>query len=135
MMVSWFDLYHDLDRCLVPGDRDGALRSHVALHASFVRIHPFPDGNGRLARLVANLPVIRSGLPPVIIPQRQRKQYMDILAAYHFHAGRIKVGDVLVPDLDVLKPFSEFCEQAWEESFRIVENIRQKQGERDHGVI
>jgi Fic family protein len=131
LMTSWFDLYHELDRCMVPGDRDGALRSHVALHASFVRIHPFSDGNGRLARLVANLPVISSGLPPVIIPRQQRKEYMHILAAYHFHTGRIKAGDVLVPDLDALRPFTEFCEQAWEGSFRIVENIREKQRERN----
>lgn len=131
LMTSWFDLYHDLDRCLVPEDRDGAMRSHVALHASFVRIHPFSDGNGRLARLVANLPVIRSGLPPVIIPRQQRKEYMDILAAYHFHTGRIKAGDELVPDLDALKPFTGFCEQAWETSFRMVETIREKQQERN----
>jgi Fic family protein len=135
LMTAWFDLYHDIDCCLVPEDRYRALLSHVTLHAAFVRIHPFSDGNGRLARLVANLPVIRSGLPPVIIPQKQRKQYVDILAAYHFNAGRIKAGDVLVPDFDALKPFSGFCEQAWEESFRIVENIRQKQRERDNGVI
>jgi Fic family protein len=131
LMTSWFDLYHDLDRCLVPEDRDGAIRSHVALHASFVRIHPFSDGNGRLARLVANLPVIRSGLPPVIIPRQQRKAYMDILAVYHFHTGRIKAGDELVPDHDALKPFSEFCEKAWETSFRMVETIREKQQERN----
>jgi Fic family protein len=131
LMTSWFDLYHELDRGLVPEDNGRAMLSHVALHASFVRIHPFSDGNGRLARLVANLPVIRSGLPPVIIPRQQRKEYMDILAAYHFHTGRIKAGDELVPDLDALKPFTGLCEQAWEKSFRIVENIREKQRERD----
>jgi Fic family protein len=131
LMTAWFDLYHDLNRCLVSGDRDRALRSHVALHVCFVRIHPFSDGNGRLARLVANLPVIRSGLPPVIIPHQQRKPYMDILAAYHFRTGRIKAGDELVPDHDALKPFLEFCEQTWEGSFRIVEAIREKQRKRN----
>jgi len=60
--------------------------------------------------------VIRSGLPPVIILRQQRKAYMDILAAYHVRIGRIKAGDDLVPDLDVLKPFKGFCEQAWETS-------------------
>jgi Fic family protein len=131
LMKSWFNQYQELDRCLVPQDKDRALISYVKLHASFVRIHPFFDGNGRLARLVANLPVIKSGLPPIIIPRQQRKQYIDILAEYHFKTGRIKAGDELVPNPDTLKPFIDFCEQAWEDSLRIVKDIQQKQRERD----
>lgn len=34
-------------------------------HCECVRIHPFADGNGRLARLLGNTILIRYGLPPV----------------------------------------------------------------------
>ncbi len=34
-----------------------------------VSIHPIPDGNGRLARLVANYILMRAGLPPAAIPR------------------------------------------------------------------
>ena len=85
----------------------------VQLHVSFVRIHPFFDENGRLASLIANIPVLKSGLPPIIIPRQQCKQYIDVLSAYHFSAGQIKAGDTLLPNQDALQPFTIFCEQAW----------------------
>ncbi len=131
LMESWFELYRNLDCSLVPEAKNQALMSYVKLHASFVRIHPFFDGNGRLARLIANLPVIKSGLPPIIIPQKQRRLYIDILAEYHFKTGQIKAGNQLLADINALDPFIAFCEQAWEESLQIVENIRQKQQVRD----
>jgi Fic family protein len=131
LMKSWFELYQNLDRSLISEDKKTALMAYVKLHASFVRIHPFFDGNGRMARLIANLPVIKSGLPPIIIPQTQRRQYIDTLAQYHFEIGRIKLGDELLSDLEALNPFIGFCEQAWEDSLQIVESIHKKQHDRD----
>lgn len=49
------------------------------LHASFERIHPFLDGNGRAGRLVLNLVLVRLGYPPAIIYKRQRTQYLNAL--------------------------------------------------------
>lgn len=49
------------------------------LHASFERIHPFLDGNGRTGRLVLNLVLVRLGYPPAIIYKRQRGQYLGAL--------------------------------------------------------
>jgi Fic family protein len=94
---------------------------------AFVRIHPFSDGNGRIARLVANIPVLRAGLPPIIIPREQRKAYIDALSAYHFAVGQIRPGDELLPQPEKLKPFTEFCHQAWQASLDLVEEVRQKQ--------
>jgi Fic family protein len=44
-------------------------------HHRFVWIHPFFDGNGRTARLLMNLLLMRSGFPPAIILYNNRKQY------------------------------------------------------------
>ena len=49
------------------------------LHASFERIHPFLDGNGRTGRLVLNLVLVRLGYPPAVIYKRQRNAYLDSL--------------------------------------------------------
>ena len=35
-------------------------------HAEWIRIHPFANGNGRTARLLANLLAMRYGLPPFV---------------------------------------------------------------------
>lgn len=48
-------------------------------HASFERIHPFLDGNGRTGRLVLNLILVRFGYPPAIIYKRDRTKYLGAL--------------------------------------------------------
>ncbi|MCF8246603.1 MAG: Fic family protein [Saprospiraceae bacterium] len=48
-------------------------------HHRLVWIHPFFDGNGRTARLVYNLLLMREGYPPAIILKNDRKKYYDAL--------------------------------------------------------
>lgn len=127
LMKQWFTLYHGLMASAVPGDKEKALQAYVALHVSFVRIHPFFDGNGRMARLVANLPVLKAGLPPIIIPQEQRKAYIDALSKYHYAVGQIEQGKELLPEPEALKQFTAFCEQAWKATMELVDEVHKKQ--------
>ncbi len=58
-----------------------ALEATVA-HAWLTHIHPFEDGNGRMARLLANLALTQSGYPPFLIrSDADRGQYYDALAS------------------------------------------------------
>jgi len=52
-------------------------------HHEFVRIHPFIDGNGRTARLLMNLILMRKRYPPIAILNRERKKYFDTLEKAH----------------------------------------------------
>jgi Fic family protein len=127
LMADWFRLYSDLCRTIKPGDREQALKAYVHLHVAFVRIHPFFDGNGRLARLVSNLPVLLAGLPPIIIPREARKAYIDTLSAYHNAVGKMLAGDELLPEPGKLHPFTAFCRKAWQASMALVDEARKKQ--------
>lgn len=63
--------------------QEGAMET-VALsamaHHKLVAIHPFIDGNGRTARLIMNLVLMRDGYPPAIIARVNRRQYYRTLA-------------------------------------------------------
>ncbi|MEZ5836606.1 MAG: Fic family protein [Geminicoccaceae bacterium] len=52
-------------------------------HYRLVSIHPFTDGNGRTARLLMNLVLLRGGYPPVSIGPPERKAYIDALEHRH----------------------------------------------------
>jgi Fic family protein len=52
----------------------------AVLHAWLTHIHPFLDGNGRTARAIGNLELIRQGYPPIIIKKtKHRDRYIDAL--------------------------------------------------------
>ena len=50
------------------------------IHHKFVHIHPFFDGNGRTARLLMNVILMREGYPLAVILKNDRKKYYDCLA-------------------------------------------------------
>jgi Fic family protein len=58
-----------------PPTPEAAFEGHFRLTA----IHPFGDGNGRTARLLMNLMLIRGGYPPVAVRPEDRKLYLDAL--------------------------------------------------------
>lgn len=64
------------------------------LHYDFVRIHPFDDGNGRVARMLANYVLLYHGYPPLIIPTGEKAQYLNAL--------RLADAGDLVPFVDYL---------------------------------
>lgn len=70
--------------CNTPNDTDPILRAAIA-HLWFVTIHPFDDGNGRMARTITELMLARAdnssqrfySLSAEIM--KQRKEYYDVL--------------------------------------------------------
>ena len=73
-MNAWSKWLNTKAAALHPIDR--ATLAHHRLAA----IHPFVDGNGRTARLVMNLLLMRDGYPPTVILRVNRVQYYRVLA-------------------------------------------------------
>lgn len=74
LMTEWGDWVAAAECKMHPIER--ASQAHHRL----VAIHPFIDGNGRTARLVMNLLLMRDGYPPTIIMKTNRRQYYRVLA-------------------------------------------------------
>jgi len=70
-------LMGDLAKWLASADDTPA--TAFTAHARLVGIHPFNDGNGRTARLLMNLILIRAGYPPVAVRPEDRVAYITAL--------------------------------------------------------
>ena len=93
LMESWLRLLHDA-RQRGAGDR---LDAYTDLHLGFTTIHPYADGNGRMTRLLANVPVIEGGEPPILIPQERRRDYLTLMGDWSIARGVPRPGEGLVP--------------------------------------
>jgi Fic family protein len=49
------------------------------IHAQFVEIHPFEDGNGRAGRAVMNWVLMQAGYPKLFVPVKIRQQYYEAI--------------------------------------------------------
>ncbi len=76
-MNSFIDWYQQQASALHPVERA------ARVHADFVKIHPFVDGNGRTARLLMNLELMKGGFPPAVLPVEKRLEYYETLDNAH----------------------------------------------------
>ncbi len=51
----------------------------ILFHSSFILIHPFIDGNGRVSRLIFNWMMLQQKLPPLDFPSKNHIEYVDLM--------------------------------------------------------
>ena len=68
-LMDWYRSSTDLDPLVLAAE----------LHYRFIRIHPFDDGNGRVARLLVNYALMLNDLPPVVIKSAEKNKYLTAL--------------------------------------------------------
>jgi Fic family protein len=82
-------------------------------HRRLVAIHPFNDGNGRTARLLMNLILIRGGYPPVAVRPDDRLEYIRGLAEEQAGGSAARFNALLYRRLEAtLGEYSSALQQA-----------------------
>ncbi len=84
--------------------QENVIQQAITAHFKFVSIHPFIDGNGRTARLLLNLLLLKNGYYPIIIRPRDRKNYLKTI-----EKGQLKSD---------LKSYSEFMFKTLNNSYQ-----------------
>lgn len=111
-----------------------ALAAHYAdLHLTLVTIHPFCDGNGRMARLLANVPIIQAGMPPIVVPTEARQRYKKALSDYQETVPDLAGLTSLwhLPQNERRREFERLCAGFWEQTVDLVSGARAMQHEKD----
>ena len=99
-LINWYNSEEELGR-LSP------VELAALFHYRYIRIHPFEDGNGRIARLLVNYILSRHGLPMIVVRSRKKQEYLEAL-----HQADLNVG--VVPSqgahasLENIEPFVRY---------------------------
>ncbi len=105
---------------------------YADLHLDFVTIHPFFDGNGRLARLISNLPILRAGLPPIVVPTEMKLEYRRSISDYQSTIpGLESLKDLnLLPNNEERRRFADLCSNFHEPTLSLLREARKLQEKR-----
>lgn len=79
-------------------------------HYRYIRIHPFEDGNGRIARLMVNFILSRHDYPMVVIRSRKKSEYLEALHQTDLEVGPVP-GDGAHAEINEIHPFLKYFNQ------------------------
>ena len=81
-LVDWYNWAEE-------SDEFNPVELAALFHYRYIRIHPFEDGNGRIARLLVNYILARHNYPMIVVRSRNKKDYLEAL-----HRSDLVVGPV-----------------------------------------
>lgn len=118
-LVSW---YNDIIK-----DSSLSVIELVSLfHYRYIRIHPFEDGNGRIARLLVNYILARHGYPMIVVHDSDRNGYLGALGQCDAETGLVPAVGAHAK-LEQITPLVNYLEQCLKRA--LVISIKAAKGE------
>ena len=103
LMADLVDWYNDEEA----KGRLSPVELAALFHYRYIRIHPFEDGNGRIARLIVNFILARHDYPMIVVRSRSKKDYLEALHQADLEVGATPSAGAHAP-LEHIRPFSKY---------------------------
>lgn len=123
LMNLWFKEFGNISKPIYSIDE--AIKLYTNMHTSFVAIHPFYDGNGRIARLIANLPLIKSGYLPIIVDSRQKDEYIHLLFNYNISNELNEETNKLIVENEEYFDLYDFFKEQYSNAEELLKTLRE----------
>lgn len=114
LMTDLIDWYNSA----VEEGKLSALELASLFHYRYIRIHPFEDGNGRIARLLVNFILLRAGYPMIIVRSNDKDKYLSALNRCDITVG-LTPSDGAHAELAQIHPFVEYMESCLERALTL----------------
>jgi len=123
LMGLWFQEFGNIGKKLT--SFDDCVKIYTDMHIALSAIHPFFDGNGRIARLVANIPLIKNGFLPIIINNEDRQEYMELLSNHSITTKELDdTTTKLIEENDEYKKLFGFFKDQYKNSQILLDEIK-----------
>jgi Fic family protein len=125
LMNIWIEEFSNIVKQNI--NLDETIRKYTRSHVGFTSIHPFFDGNGRVARLLANISMLKNGYLPLIISTDNRDKYIELLSTYNLNAPKLdSKSESLIEENKDFEALYEFFKSEYKNSKMVLDEVKSK---------
>jgi len=104
-----------------------SIKKYTRSHIGFTSIHPFFDGNGRVARLLANIPMLKNGYLPLIISVENRDEYIKLLSTYNLDTDELNnKSTIIIEENEHFEALFQFFKSEYSNSKIVLDEVKSK---------
>ena len=123
LMSLWFDEFADISKQNL--SLQEAIKKYTICHIAFTAIHPFFDGNGRLARLISNIYMLKNGYLPILVNNKKRKLYIELLSRYNLYSKDLDAKSKnLIEENEYFEALHSFFSTEYQNSEHLLDEIK-----------